>query len=259
METKTKLDILDNLEMLSVDNQKSDFPEHFHETFCISLVRKGTEAIKMHDTTIYSEVGTITINNPFEIHANPIVDKDNQVSFDTIYLSQEIIDYFTNRKGLQFYQRQFQNENIITYFQKLQQSIYAKTNEIETNLSDFLQSLSIQNSPTQHVKNPFSAVWSEIILFIENHLEQKLTLDMLAHFMCMDKYNFSKQFRAKFGISPMNYVLMKKIFASKALITPYTDLTALAYQFEFSDQAHFSKTFKRFVGVSPRTYKKQLP
>ena len=71
--------ILDNLEMLSVENQKSDFPEHFHETFCISFVEKGMEAIKMQDATIYSEAGSITINNPYEIHANPIVDKDNRL------------------------------------------------------------------------------------------------------------------------------------------------------------------------------------
>ena len=255
---ETKLNILDNLEMLSVENQKSDFPEHFHETFCISFVEKGMEAIKMQDTTIYSEAGSITINNPYEIHANPIVDKDNKVSFETIYLSQDLVDHLTNLRGQCFQNRQIRDKEVITNFQKLRQSIHNKADDIESNLSDFLQSLTFQNQYNTTINNPFSSVWSEIILFIKHHLEEKITLEMLARFMCMDKYNFAKQFRVKFGMSPMNYVLMKKIFAAKKLITPHTDLTALAYQFEFSDQAHFSKTFKRFVGMSPRHYKKQI-
>jgi len=74
----------------------------------------------------------------------------------------------------------------------------------------------------------------------------------------MDKFNFAKAFRAKYGMSPINYVIMKKVFKTKALITENTNLSQLAYQFEFADQAHFSKQFKRYIGVSPREYKKQL-
>ncbi|MEM8907575.1 MAG: AraC family transcriptional regulator, partial [Bacteroidota bacterium] len=92
----------------------------------------------------------------------------------------------------------------------------------------------------------------------EANLECKVTLEGLSRFMNMDKFHFVKEFRAKHGLSPINYVLMKKIFKAKALINNTTSLTQLAYRFEFSDQAHFSKQFKRYIGVSPRAYKKQL-
>jgi len=43
----------------------------------------------------------------------------------------------------------------------------------------------------------------------------------------------------------MNYILLKKIFSAKDLITTSTDLTKKAHQYNFTDLAHFSKTFKR--------------
>ena len=51
---------------------------------------------------------------------------------------------------------------------------------------------------------------------------------------------------------------MKKAFSSKKLINPSTELTKIAYQYNFTDLAHFSKTFKRYVGISPKNYQKNI-
>ena len=59
-------------------------------------------------------------------------------------------------------------------------------------------------------------------------------------------------------MSPINYVLMKKVFAAKKQISADTELIGIAYDFSFADQAHFSKTFKKFIGISPNSYKKML-
>jgi len=60
------------------------------------------------------------------------------------------------------------------------------------------------------------------------------------------------------GMTPMNYVLMRKIFSSKALIKSNLELTEIAYQYNFTDIAHFSKTFKRFIGISPKKYQESV-
>jgi len=59
-------------------------------------------------------------------------------------------------------------------------------------------------------------------------------------------------------MTPINYILMKKVFSSKMLINSNTELTTLAYQYNFTDLAHFSKTFKRFVGISPKKYQQSI-
>ena len=260
MEKRIRLDSLDNIECLSVNHQKSDFPEHFHETFCISLIRKGVESIKMKDQTFFGEAGSITLTNPFEIHANPILDKEVSVSFDTIYLSQDLVDHYLGSRNNSFLPHQINDPSLTDFFLLVRKSLNTGSHQdLLTYLREFLLRLHAFSSLALTKGSfSFSAIWSEIILYIDHHIEEKINLDMMAQFANQDKFAFAKNFKAKFGMSPINYVLMKKVFKAKTYILPETELTQLAYQFNFSDQAHFSKTFKRFVGVSPLEYKRQL-
>jgi AraC-like DNA-binding protein len=74
----------------------------------------------------------------------------------------------------------------------------------------------------------------------------------------INKYGFVKKFKASTGMTPINYILMKKIFSSKSLIHPNSDITELAYQYNFCDLAHFSKTFKQYIGISPKKFQSNL-
>jgi AraC-like DNA-binding protein len=51
---------------------------------------------------------------------------------------------------------------------------------------------------------------------------------------------------------------MRKVFSSKRLIHSNSELTEIAYLYNFTDLAHFSKTFKRFIGISPKKYKESI-
>ena len=76
---------LDNIDFISVCNQSVAFPKHFHQTFCVSLIHSGVEQIDLLDKSVFSVKGAISITNPYEVHANPIADKNSKVSFDTIF------------------------------------------------------------------------------------------------------------------------------------------------------------------------------
>lgn len=56
--------LFDKLEYISIENQTTSFPMHFHETFCISLIYKGIEQIQFEDQNLFTEVGSISITNP---------------------------------------------------------------------------------------------------------------------------------------------------------------------------------------------------
>jgi len=83
--------ILDDLEYITIENQTTEFPKHFHETFCISLIHKGIEPIDFENQSLFSEAGSISITNPYEIHSNPLFDKKTQLIFDTIYIPNQLI------------------------------------------------------------------------------------------------------------------------------------------------------------------------
>jgi AraC-like DNA-binding protein len=254
----TKINNLDNFEILSINNQKKDFPKHFHETFCISLIEQGVEVMDTNDSILYSEKGSISITNPYEVHSNPLLNKDIPISFTTLYVSQDLVNYCLKEKNVKFQNSQLFQPSLISLFYEVKKSLDSNNpNLTQKNLSNLFNLLNKSSDNKNTFTNDFSK-WEEIVLFIENNLEEKLSIDGLAYFMNMEKFGFARQFRSKFGMSPINYVLMKRVFAAKKQITSHSELTALAYQFGFADQAHFSKTFKRFIGIAPNEYKKTL-
>lgn len=257
----TRLHSMDNLELLSIHNQAQAFPEHYHESFCISFIRCGLETIKMANESIFCPANAISLTNPFEIHANPIESGNQHLSFDTLYLSQDIVDHYLGRKKSSFHQRVYTNAQVLAAFEDIKRGMKEADSRqtLGNSLPYFLQLL-LQSDKLHPGKDTVQkdAKWSELILYIDQQLKHKLSLEILADFVHMDKYHFSRSFRRKFGMSPINYVLMKKVFAAKKQIRKESELVGIAYDFAFADQAHFSKTFKKFIGLSPNSYKKSL-
>lgn len=108
----------DNLEYITIENQTTDFPKHFHETFCISLIHKGIERIDFENQNLFSEAGSISITNPFEIHSNPLIDSKTRLKFDTIYISNDLMKYLLKGENITFINRKINNNKAKLLFVK---------------------------------------------------------------------------------------------------------------------------------------------
>jgi AraC-like DNA-binding protein len=250
----------DNLEYITIENQTTSFPKHFHETFCISLIHKGIEQIDFENQSLFTEAGSISITNPYEVHSNPLIDNDSFLKFDTIYISNDLMKYALNGKNIKFINRQITSKKANKLFLELKKAINTKKDDIiEFHLTQFVNSLNLYS---QENKSEYSGLnfnnFHQIKNYIEKHIYDKFSLDNLSEQANINKFGFSKKFKALTGMTPMNYVLMRKIFSSKALIKSNIELTEVAYQYNFTDIAHFSKTFKRFIGISPKRYKESI-
>lgn len=247
------------ISFISVENQNQDFPKHFHETFCISLIRNGIEKMELDNHFLYCQSNCISITNPFEVHANPLADKDSRVSFDTIYVSADLMSHVLNGKEVKFPNGQIHDPVTNRTFTLLLNELKS-TNQTQS--EHLLQNLAFQLYPhTRPEKNEtvfHSDYLTELLIYIEQHLENKIYLDELAKIIHLNPFGFAKKFKSLTGMTPMSYVLMKKIFSAKARITSDCDLTDLAYTYNFTDMAHFSHSFKKYVGISPKEYRKLL-
>lgn len=247
--------MFDDLEYISVKNQTTSFPKHFHSTFCISLIFSGVEKIDFDKYDLYSEPGSVSITNPFEVHANPLVQKDAATSFDTIYISEELMKFYA-QENIIFNNRKIQDTEVSAQFLVFKQSIETgNLQNIHISLKRFIELL----KPYSHLKKEgyVSVDFAEFDYlneYIEQNIYEKFDLEALAQIANTNKYGFVKKFKLFTGMSPMNYIIMRKIFSSKSSIEPYTNLSELAYQYNFTDLAHFSKTFKRYIGIAPKTY-----
>lgn len=94
--------------------------------------------------------------------------------------------------------------------------------------------------------------------FVEAHLFRRIGLQELADVAVLSQYHFSRQFTAQAGMSPLRYVLSRRVELAKAkLVKPGVNLADVAYVCGFSGQSHFTTTFKTFTGATPGEYRRE--
>ena len=94
--------------------------------------------------------------------------------------------------------------------------------------------------------------------YIDNHFKENLSLDQLAQLAHLNKYYLSHAFRREFGVSPINYLISRRIEESCFLLreTDHT-LSLIAQILGFSSLSYFSQCFRRVEGVSPLEYRRR--
>ena len=72
----------------------------------------------------------------------------------------------------------------------------------------------------------------------------------------MNKFYLSHAFKREYGVSPINYMISKRIEESKYLLAE-TDLsmTQIAQLLGFSSLSYFSQVFRRTQSVTPMEYR----
>ena len=92
--------------------------------------------------------------------------------------------------------------------------------------------------------------------YIDMHFKESLTLEQLAEESHMNKYYLSHAFKREYGVSPINYMISRRIEESKYLLAE-TDLSMsqIAQLLGFSSLSYFSQVFRRTQGISPKEYR----
>ena len=146
----------DNLEYITIENQTTSFPKHFHETFCISLIHKGIEQIDFENQSLFTEAGSISITNPYEVHSNPLIDNDSFLKFDTIYIPNDVMKYALKGKNIKFTNRQITSKKANKLFLELKKALETKNdNLIELYLKQFISELKLYS---QENKSEYSGL-----------------------------------------------------------------------------------------------------
>ena len=113
--------------------------------------------------------------------------------------------------------------------------------------------LSVPAEPQNSVGNHQCAA---VRRYIDHHFKESLTLDQLADEAHMNKYYLSHAFKQEYGISPINYMISRRLEESKYLLAE-TDLSMsqIAQLLGFSSLSYFSQVFRKTQGLSPMEYR----
>ncbi|MFY7914376.1 MAG: AraC family transcriptional regulator [Rubrivivax sp.] len=96
-----------------------------------------------------------------------------------------------------------------------------------------------------------------IVDWIEQQLDQALTLEQVAQRAGLSPYHFSRVFTARMGRSVMAHVRGRRLVraARRLCAEPQLKLVDLALDCGFESQEAFTRAFKRLFGVSPGRFR----
>ncbi len=114
--------------------------------------------------------------------------------------------------------------------------------------SFFIQQLNLQTSLTKET----SAV-------LNHFYRSRLSVREFCRENGVHQKKLERAFNRFVGATPKQFFRLSRFqdIVRTILSSPRSDLTALAHEFEYFDQAHFIKDFKRFSGSSPLTFLKE--
>lgn len=92
--------------------------------------------------------------------------------------------------------------------------------------------------------------------YISLHLEEEITIAMLARHTGYADYYFSKKFKKETGLIPAEYIRRRRLErAAFRLRTTNEEIQAISSRLQFCSQSYFTDSFRKYYGVSPGVYR----
>ena len=105
----------------------------------------------------------------------------------------------------------------------------------------------------------YSKTINEVINYIHSHLEEPLSLALIAEHFHKNASTLSASFSQNTGISLSNYIQQAKIEKACEYFKSTTlSVSEVALTVGFQDFAYFSRIFKKHTGCAPKKYRDQL-
>ena len=97
---------------------------------------------------------------------------------------------------------------------------------------------------------------ARILRFIDLRISCPIRLNELAAIAALSPFHFAREFKATTGVTPMRFVLERRIAHSKVLLMAGITGATVALECGFSSQSHFCTSFFAVAGFTPGRWKK---
>lgn len=98
----------------------------------------------------------------------------------------------------------------------------------------------------------------EMVLYIENNLSSKLTLESVARRFLVSESTVSQLFRRRLGVSFYRFVTQRRLIAAKSLILEGEVLEQVGIRVGFGDYSSFYRAFRQEYGISPAKFRQLM-
>lgn len=127
-------------------------------------------------------------------------------------------------------------------------------------LSKLIQVLSLLDGintvdPQPAHRNP---LLHRVLRYLNEHCTENISVDMVATQFHITPSYFAHWFKKCTGMSPWNYVILRRLQQANALITKGASAEEACFQVGFDNYANFFRLYKKHTGITPSQFKKRI-
>ena len=257
------------------DQTPAAVKEHVHNYYEFYFFLEGDVSIVIEGKNYPICVGDILLIPPGIRHYPVIHSKDIPYRRFVFWISKEYCNQLLDLSHdyvflMQFVcvKKEYLFHNDIFTFNTIQSKVFRLIEEMNDNrfgrnaqislcVNDLILYLNRIVHESLHAKNQWedTSLYQSLLSYIEEHLDEDLTLDRLAVVFYVSKYYISHVFKNNMGIPIHQYIMKKRLYACKDAIISNMSITDAYIMFGFGDYSSFFRAFKKEFGVSPKEYK----
>jgi AraC-like DNA-binding protein len=236
------------------------FAPHRHDTYAIGLTLSGVQSFDYCGETRHSILGQMVVLHPDELHDGR-AGTDEGFRYKTVYIKPSDIQDILGGKPLPFIAGGVSTDiRLSKALRPLLEDYNQALNlfQYEDALYDLAATLDVISSKqsTSKIANYCGVLSAQA--YIDDNLDQNVSLDNLEHAADYDRWQLSRDFRALLGTSPYRYLILRRLDKAKALLLEGSSIVDVATLCGFADQSHFGRQFKKAYGLSPKFWKQAV-
>lgn len=244
---------------------------HYHDFYEVFCFLDGEVDYWIEGSTYHLKPGDILLINPTELH-KPIPRSETE-NYERIvlwlnknYLSKINDSLFescfdTSRPTYKkiMHPTKLQKSEILSLFNSLLKEYHS--DEFASEVCAYgilLQIMTVLNRVSlgtgSHRSDKFGTptLITDVLLYINEHYNEEISLDSLANHFFVSKYHLSHEFSKAVGTSLHRYITLKRLNIAHEMLTGGIAPSNASSQCGFGDYTSFFRAFKAEYGISPR-------
>ena len=255
------------------NNDLSGVNLHHHDFYECYLFLSGDVTYLIEGKTYHLEPGDIILINFKELHQAIINSKEATYERIVLWISRAFLMELSNEEiDLSQCFESPDRKNVLRIDLELQQNIRLLLNKLInleryngiglsllykayiTELMVYLNNLAMNDRVRLDVDTKKNNLIDEIIEYINNHIDEDITVNELSQHFYLSKFHLSREFKKYTGTTLHRYIVQKKLIEAKELILKGTPITSVYEQCGFGDYSNFFRAFKNEYGFTPKQF-----